>query len=68
MQLKNIVILIIVASFLIVILQNTQIVTLRLFFWKISMSRIILLVLTLLIGFALGYAVAGISARRSKEK
>lgn len=68
MQLKNIVILIIVASFLIVILQNTQIVTLRLFFWKISMSRIILLVLTLLIGFALGYAVAGISAGRPKEK
>jgi len=68
MQLKNIVVLIIVVSFLIVILQNTQIVTLRLFFWKISMSRIILLVLTLLIGFALGYAVAGISAGRPKEK
>lgn len=68
MKPKNIIILIVVLLFLIVILQNTQVVTLRLFFWKITMSRIILLALTSLIGFALGYAVGGISANRPKDK
>jgi len=50
-----------------VILQNTEVVTLQLFFWKISMSRIILLALTLLIGFGLGYAVAGITASQQNK-
>jgi len=68
MKPKNIIILMVVLLFLIVILQNTQVVTLRLFFWEITMSRIILLALTSLIGFALGYVVGGISANRPKDK
>ncbi len=67
MKTKTIVILIIAVLLLIIIVQNTQVVSLRLFFWKISMSRIILLALTLIVGFALGYAVAGISATRAKK-
>lgn len=67
MKPKNVFILIIVILFLIVILQNTEVVTLQLFFWKISMSRIILLALTLLIGFGLGYAVAGITASQQNK-
>lgn len=67
MKPKNVFILIIVILFLIVILQNTEVVTLQLFFWKISMSRIILLALTLLIGFGLGYAVVGIAASQKNK-
>jgi uncharacterized integral membrane protein len=43
---------------LIILIQNTQTVTLRLLFWKVSMSRIVLMPLTLLLGFAAGYATA----------
>ncbi|NIM97360.1 MAG: DUF1049 domain-containing protein [candidate division Zixibacteria bacterium] len=67
MRAKTIIVLIIAVLLVIIIVQNTQVVTLRLFFWKISMSRIIILALTLLVGFALGYAVAGIGATRARN-
>lgn len=67
MRAKTIIVLIIAVLLVIIIVQNTQVVTLRLFFWKISMSRIIILALTLLVGFALGYAVAGIGTTRARD-
>lgn len=67
MSAKNIIVLIIACLLLIVILQNTQVVTFRLFFWKIGMSRIILLALTLVVGFALGYTVAGFGQRKHQS-
>ena len=42
---------------LVVLLQNTQVVTLRFLFWKISMSRIILLPFVMLAGFIIGFMV-----------
>jgi uncharacterized integral membrane protein len=66
MNTKTIIIIIVAVLLLIIIVQNTQVVTVKLFFWKISMSRIILLALTLMVGFVLGYAVAGISAGKPK--
>jgi uncharacterized integral membrane protein len=67
MSVKSIVVLIIACLLLIVILQNTQVVTFRLFFWKIGMSRIILLMLTLVVGFALGYTVAGFGGKKAQK-
>ncbi len=67
MNIKTIVILILAVLLLIIIVQNTQVVTLRLFFWKISMSRIIILALTLIVGFAAGYVVAGMSTGKPKN-
>lgn len=58
MKPKTIIILILVVMAVIVILQNTEIVTLQLFFWKISMSRIIFISFLLLVGFILGFLVA----------
>jgi len=54
MSAKTIFILIILTAFLVVLLQNTQVVELRLLFWKISMSRIILFPLTLFLGVIIG--------------
>lgn len=67
MKAKTIIILIIAALFLIILLQNTQVVTLRLYFWQLTMSRIILLVVTLLIGFVVGFIVAKVTGSRRKE-
>jgi uncharacterized integral membrane protein len=39
---------------LIIIFQNMQVVTIQLLFWKIEMSRILLLFLCLLIGLVVG--------------
>ena len=67
MRPKTIFVLIVVILFLIIILQNTQVVTLRFFFWEISMSQIILLLSTALIGLVVGYIIAEIKGHRHKE-
>ncbi len=64
MKVKTIIALILIALFLILLIQNVQLVTLRFLFWKISMSRIIFIPLILIIGFILGYIFA--KARKQK--
>lgn len=51
---------------LVFLLQNTQVVTLRLYFWKVSMSQIILIPLTAIIGFVLGFIVAKLTGKSRK--
>ncbi|MDP8211165.1 MAG: lipopolysaccharide assembly protein LapA domain-containing protein [Candidatus Stygibacter australis] len=57
MKAKTIIILVLIALFLIILFQNTQVVELRLLFWTISMSRIILFPLTLLVGIIIGFVL-----------
>ena len=54
---KKISLLVVGILLFIILLQNTQVVTIQLLFWQINMSRIILLLLTMLVGFILGYFV-----------
>lgn len=63
MKPKTIIILILVILAVVVVLQNTEIVTLQLFFWKISMSRIIFISFLLLAGFIIGFLVAKLVKR-----
>jgi hypothetical protein len=42
--------------------------TLRLYFWEVSMSQIILVPLILVIGFACGFAVGKLTGRKKPEK
>jgi uncharacterized integral membrane protein len=49
--------------FVIFLFQNTDVVTLRLYFWKVSMPQIILIPAVLLIGFAAGLIVAKVTGR-----
>jgi len=48
--------------FFIILLQNTQVVSMRFLFWQLSMSRIILFPLILLIGFVVGFFVGRASS------
>lgn len=41
----------------VILLQNTQVVSFKVLFWQVSMSRIILFPLLVAIGFLAGYAV-----------
>jgi len=67
MKPKTIVLLVLIVLFVIILIQNTQVVTLRLFFWKIGMSQIILIPLTMLIGLVIGYIVAQVTGNRHKD-
>ena len=63
MKPKTIVVTILIFLMLILLVQNTQVVTVKLFFWDVSMSRIILIFFLLLIGFILGYFAAKLRKR-----
>jgi uncharacterized integral membrane protein len=42
----------------ILVVQNTEVVTLRFLFWQASMSRVVLLLVTFVAGGVLGYILA----------
>ena len=64
MKPKYIIIIVLSVLALIIALQNQGIVTFHIFFWTISMSRILMMVGFLLIGFLVGLLIA----QRSKSK
>ena len=68
MRPKFIAVLVLIALFLIILIQNTQVVTLRLFFWKVGMSQIILIPLTMAIGFVVGFVVSKVTGNQRKRK
>ena len=55
MKPKLIVFVLLAALMITVIFQNTEVVTLRVLFWQLSMSRIILLLLAVVTGFVMGF-------------
>lgn len=58
MKPKTIIILILIVLAFVMLIQNTQVVEVQLLFWKIAMSRIIMISFLLLMGFIVGYLVA----------
>jgi len=66
-KLKLIAVLVISALVIILLVQNKQVVTYRLFFWQISISQIILVPLILIVGFILGFIIAKLRKRRSTK-
>ena len=68
MRPKFIGLLVLIALFLIILIQNIQPVTLRLFFWKVGISQIILIPLTMAIGFAVGFVVSKVTGNQRRKK
>lgn len=66
-QTKLIIIIILVLLAVILVIQNSGMVTFKIFFWKISMSRIILMSLLLVVGFVLGLLTASPLLKKSNE-
>jgi uncharacterized integral membrane protein len=65
---KGIIAGVLLVLFFIVLGQNTDVVTLRFLVWKLSMSRIVLMVLSLLVGAVIGFVVARLTgSSRSKS-
>jgi uncharacterized integral membrane protein len=64
---KRIIIIILGVVFLTILLQNTQVVTLNLLFWQISMSRIIFIPLVLLIGIIIGFILGSMRKKQDKK-
>lgn len=67
MKAKTIVFLTLLSLSLVLLLQNAQVVSVKFFFWEISMSRVIMFPLLILLGFALGY-VAGTAGKKRRGR
>jgi len=63
-KVKAVIIIVLTLVVLIVVLQNTQAVETRLLFLTVTMPKAILIILTLLIGFAIGVIVASLLRAR----
>jgi len=55
MRVRTVVILVLALLSLVVIVQNTEVVSVRILFWNLVMSRIILLALSIAVGVIIGF-------------
>jgi len=67
MNAKIVIILVLIILFSVILIQNTEIVTFHLLFWKIGMSRIIMISFMLLVGFVIGFIVAKLSKHKTER-
>jgi uncharacterized integral membrane protein len=63
MDWKMIVVFLLIILFIVITVQNTEVVSFTLLFWQITMSRIVWLLLTFVVGVAAGYILCTIRCR-----
>jgi lipopolysaccharide assembly protein A len=67
MNFKNISLLILLALFIIVCIQNVEIISVQFLFWKAEISKLLLLIITLIIGILIGIIIQGFLTKSKKE-
>ncbi len=68
MNFKNISLLILLALFIIVCIQNVEIIPVHFLFWKLEISKLLLLIITLVVGMLIGMMIPGFFTKSKKEK
>jgi uncharacterized integral membrane protein len=63
MRPKVIAIIVVSVLALLILMQNLQTVTFQLFFWKLEVSQLLLVLLMLIIGYILGFLTAKIPGK-----
>jgi uncharacterized integral membrane protein len=65
MKTKLLIAAVLLVLIVVLLIQNTQEVVYRIYFWQIGMSQVILVPLAVLVGFLFGYFV-GLTGRKKK--
>lgn len=68
MKAKIIILMILIVLFTIFVSQNTEVVTVKAYFWQFKMSIIVLISLTGLLGVIAGFIIAKLFDRPSPKK
>jgi uncharacterized integral membrane protein len=68
MNLKSVSILILLAVFVIVSIQNVEVIPVHFLFWKIEISKLLLLIITLVIGILVGMIIPGLFSKSKNEE
>lgn len=67
MNVKSVSILILLAVFVIVSIQNVEVIPVHFLFWKIEISKLLLLIITLVIGILVGMIIPGFFSKSENE-
>ncbi len=68
MKFKIIIVMILVILFTVFVSQNTEIISITIFLWKVQIPTIVLISITLLLGIILGFFVEAIfNLKKNKE-
>ena len=67
MNFKNISLMILLALFIIVCIQNVEIIPLHFLFWKVEISKLLLLIITLVVGMLIGMIIPGFFNKSKKD-
>jgi uncharacterized integral membrane protein len=68
MNFKSVIMLLLLGLFIIACLQNIENISLSLLFWKFEISKLLLLILTLVAGIVIGMIIPGVLKKSSEEK
>mgnify|MGYP001465363863 FL=1 len=68
MNLKSVSILSLLAVFVIISIQNVEIIPVHFLFWKIEISKLLLLIITLVIGILVGMIIPGVLSKSKNEE
>ncbi len=68
MNLKSISILILLAVFVIVSIQNVEVIPVHFLFWKIEISKLLLLIITLVVGILVGMIIPEFFSKSKNEE
>lgn len=65
---KRLSFIILAILFFIILLQNTQVTIVHIFFWSYHMSLIILIMITMVLGFGMGYLSHFLVQKRQRKQ
>lgn len=68
MNLKSVSLLSLLAVFVIISIQNVEIIPVHFLFWKIEISKLLLLIITLVIGILVGMIIPGVLSKSNNEE
>ena len=68
MNFKSISILSLLAIFIIVSIQNVEVIPVHFLFWKVEISKLLLLIITFVIGILVGMIIPGFFSKSKKEE
>ncbi len=68
MNFKSISAIILLALFIIVSIQNAEVIPIGLLFWKVEISKLLIIILTLVTGILIGMMIPGLLKKSPKDK
>ena len=67
MSFKSVTLLILIGLFIIICIQNVETIPLHFIFWSTDISKLLLLLITLIIGIFVGMIIQGLFSKSKKE-